>query len=98
MAVIGGLIVLGGIIGVIAVFGEDGQASAVGAGVMTMVIVGLILVMTLAFAQVRVSVDRRGLRVVSRLLGIRLKRVSLHYGKVGPVSQLSPGPEGHGGS
>ena len=90
MVVIGGLIVLGGIIGVIAVFGADGQASSVGAGVMTMVIVGLILVMTLACAQVRVSVDQRGLRVVSRLLGIRLKQVSLDQVESAFADTVSP--------
>lgn len=75
IAAIGGLIGLGGAVGVFALQGDAGQPAA--ASVITVAIVGLILVMTLAFVQVRVTVDRRGLRVVSRLLGIRLKQVSL---------------------
>ncbi|MDJ0337016.1 hypothetical protein [Cryobacterium sp. PH31-O1] len=75
IAAIGGLIGLGGAVGVFALRGDAAQSAA--ARVVPVAIVGLILVMTLAFVQVRVTVDRRGLRVVSRLLGIRLKQVSL---------------------
>ena len=77
MALIGGIIGVGGVVAIVFQLREDGPESAVAAGVMAGVIVVLILLVTLVFVQVRVSVDQRGLRVVSRLLGIRLKRVRL---------------------
>ena len=90
VAVIGGVIVLGGTIGVIAELREDGLNSQAAASVMTSVIVGVILLVTLGFAQVRVSVDQRGLRVVSRLLGIRLKQVPLDQVESAFAETLSP--------
>ena len=88
LAVIGGLVVLGGVVAVVALLGDDAQNSST--AVLTAVILGVILVLTLAFVQVRVSVDRRGLRVVSRLLGIRLKQVPLDQVESAFADTLSP--------
>ena len=90
MAVIGVVIVLGGAVGVVSMLRDDGLNSRTTASVMAAVIVGVILVFTVAFVQVRVSVDRRGLRVVSRLLGIRLKQVPLDQVESAFAESLSP--------
>ena len=88
VAVIGGLVVLGGVVAVIALLGDDAQDSST--AVLTAVILGVILMFTLGFVQVRVSVDKRGLRVVSRLLGIRLKQVPLDQVESAFAETLSP--------
>ncbi|TFB95571.1 hypothetical protein E3O25_02130 [Cryobacterium sp. TMT1-3] len=75
IAVIGGGVVLGGAVAIFVLLTDAQQTLA--ASVMTGVVVGVILLVTLVFVQVRVTVDGRGLSVVSRLLGIRLKKVSL---------------------
>lgn len=90
MAAIGGLIVLGGAIGIVAQLRDDELASAAAASVMAAAIVVLILLVTLLFVQVRVSVDQRGLRVVSRLLGIRLKQVPLDQVESAFADTVSP--------
>ncbi|MET0955410.1 MAG: hypothetical protein ABWY68_05625 [Cryobacterium sp.] len=48
-----------------------------GAGAASSLTTGLVAVLCLAFARLRVSVDRRGLRVVSGLLRVPLKRLPL---------------------
>jgi hypothetical protein len=62
VAVVGGAVLLGGVVGVIAALRDDGLNSPAAATVMTAVVVGVILLVTVGFVQVRVSVDRRGLR------------------------------------
>ena len=90
MATIGGLIVLGGAIGIVAQLRDEGLTGAAAASAMAVAIVVLILTATLLFVQVRVSVDQRGLRVVSRLLGIRLKQVPLDQVESAFAETVSP--------
>jgi hypothetical protein len=77
MAGAAALVMLGGAVAVATLLADDGRNSSPATIALVLIVVGLILTLTLAFVQVRVSVDRRGLRVVSRLVGIRLKQVSL---------------------
>ena len=68
---------LAGILAVLAVAIAALSAVLGGAGAGATVTVGLVAVLCLAFARLRVSVDRRGLRVVSGLLRVPLRRLSL---------------------
>ncbi|MDJ0377895.1 hypothetical protein [Cryobacterium sp. PH31-L1] len=90
MAAIGGLIVVGGAIGIVAQLRDEGLTGATSASAMAAAIVVLIFLVTLLFVQVRVSVDQRGLRVVSRLLGIRLKQVPLDQMESAFADAVSP--------
>ena len=90
MAVMGALVVLAGGVGVLVQLGDNGRNSSTAAIALTVAILGLIVALMLVFVQVRVSVDRRGLRVVSRLGGIRLKQVGLDQVESAFADTVSP--------
>jgi len=68
---------LAGILAVLAVAIAALSVVLGGAGAGATLTVGLVAVLCLAFARLRVSVDRRGLRVVSGLLRVPLRQLSL---------------------
>ena len=88
IALIGGGVVLCGAVAIYVLVTDVPHTLA--ASIMTAVVVGVILLVTLAFVQVRVTVDGRGLHVVSRLLGIRLKQVSLDQVESAFADTVSP--------
>jgi hypothetical protein len=90
MAAAAALVVLGGAVAVATLLADGGRNSSPAAIALAVCVVGLVLALTLAFVQVRVSVDRRGLRVISRLAGIRLKRVSLDQVESAFADTVSP--------
>ncbi|QHC67822.1 hypothetical protein GSU68_15425 [Rathayibacter sp. VKM Ac-2759] len=63
---------------------------AVGPAVAMAVLLGASALVTLGFARLRVTADRRGLRVVSRVLGIPLRRIPLADIASASTAQLRP--------
>lgn len=64
------------------------------AGMLALVVGGFALLAVLSFASLRVTVDRRGLRVVSLLARAPLKRIALDRIREVEISELRPGEWG----
>jgi len=86
------VIAIGAIGGAAALAGISGAGGWDGAALSSVVVLGVLAVFSVIFAAVRVSVDRRGIRVVSLTTGIPLKTITpnrvaqVHVTNVNPLS------------